>query len=179
MARPLFRAPSAPPDTRPAILSVVSLMVILLPMLLMTTSARRLTGLPLSVAAPGDALPPLPPGPIEQLVVTVGADGYHVHADVRSTDVRAASGDVERRDLPAPDLGALQGVLRTLKGLDARRARITLVPSADTTTEQVVAWMDAVQRDNRGELFPEIVLRSVPVAAEAEVPAPDPAADPP
>lgn len=137
-------------------------MVILLPMLLMTTSARRLTGLTLSVAAPGDALPPLPPGPIERLAVTVdGTGGYRVQADVRSTDVRAAAGDVERRELSAPDLRGLQGVLRTLKTLDPARKRVTLVPGAETTTQQVVSWMDAVQVDRSGELFPDVVLESV------------------
>jgi len=135
-------------------------MVILLPMLLMTTSARKLTGLSLSVAAPGDALPPLPPGPIEQLVVRVDGAGYRVQADVRSTDVRAATGDVERRDLPATDLAGLRAVLRTLKQLDPKRSRITLVPARDTPTQRVVSWMDAVKADSRGELFPEVVVES-------------------
>jgi len=136
-------------------------MVILLPMLLMTTSARRLTGLPLAVAAPGDALPPLPPGPIERLVVSVGDAGYRVEADVRSTDVRASAGDVERRELSANDLSGLQGVLRTLKTLDPKRTRVTLVPGPLTTTREVVSWMDAVKMDRAGELFPEVVLQSV------------------
>jgi len=136
-------------------------MVILLPMLLMTTSARKLTGLSLSVAAPGDALPPLPPGPIERLVVQTTAERFAVRADVRSTDVRAAVGDVERRDLQADDLVALQEVLRTLKTLDPARKRITLIPGPDTTTQEVVAWMDAVKLDPSGELFPEVVLQSV------------------
>ena len=159
--RALFRPRSAPPDTRPAILSVVSLMVILLPMLLMTTSARRLTGLPLAVSAPGDALPPLPPGPVERLVVTTAPEGFVVQADVRNTDVRSSAGDVERRELSAADLRALQDVLATLKALDPNRKRVTLVPGASTTTQQVVAWMDAVKRGPRGELFPEIVLQSL------------------
>lgn len=159
--RALFRHRSAPPDTRPAILSVVSLMVILLPMLLMTTSARRLTGLPLAVAAPGDALPPLPPGPVERLVVTMGEVGFRVEADVRNTDVRSSAGDVERRELAADDLRALQDVLATLKALDPNRKRITLVPGPTTTTQQVVAWMDAVKVGPRGELFPEVVLQSL------------------
>jgi hypothetical protein len=135
-------------------------MVILLPMLLMTTSARRLTGLSLSVAAPGDALPPLPPGPVERLVVTVADQGFAVRADVRNTDVRSSAGDVERRELAAADLRGLQDVLATLKALDPSRKRITLVPGPQTTTQQVVAWMDAVKVGPRGELFPEVVLES-------------------
>ena len=136
-------------------------MVILLPMLLMTTNARKLTGLTLAVAAPGDALPPLPPGPIERLTVTRSPDGYRVQADVRSTDVRAAVGDVERRDLRSADLVELQSVLRTLKTLDPARQRVTLVPGPDSTTQEVVSWMDAVKLDRKGELFPEVVVQSL------------------
>ncbi len=159
--RSLFRPRASPPDTRPAILSVVSLMVILLPMLLMTTSARRLTGMQLAVAAPGDALPPLPPGPVERLVVTIESPGFVVEADLRNTDVRSSAGDVERRELAAADLRTLQDVLASLKALDPARKRITLVPGPTTTTQQVVAWMDAVKVGPRGELFPEVVLQSL------------------
>ena len=165
----LFRAPAAPPDTRPAILSVVSLMVILLPMLLMTTDARKLAGLPLAVSAPGDQLPPIPPGPIESLEVTVQGQGYLVRASVRSTDVLASSGDVEVRELSAPDLAGLQGVLRTLKGLDSKRSRITLVPGTQTRAADVVRWMDAVKYDPKGALFPEVILQS-PQAPKATTP---------
>lgn len=157
----MFRQPPASPDTRPAILSVVSLMVILLPMLLMTTNARRLAGLPLSVAAPGDRLPPLPPGPIEDLRVRPVPGGYVVDAQVRSTDVRASAGDVEQRSLSADDLAGVQSILRTLKSLDPRRARVVLAPAPDTRTADVVRLMDAVQADGKGELFPQVVVDSV------------------
>ena len=163
----LFRAPAEPPDTRPAILAVVSLMVILLPMLLMTTDARKLAGLPLAVSAPGDQLPPIPPGPIESLEVSVQADGYLVRASVRSTDVLASSGDVEVRELAAADLAELQSVLRTLKGLDSKRARITLVPGTQTRAADVVRWMDAVKYDPNGELFTEVILQSPQAPAKA------------
>jgi len=163
----LFRAPAEPPDTRPAILSVVSLMVILLPMLLMTTDARKLAGLPLAVSAPGDQLPPIPPGPIESLQVTVHDGGFLVRASVRSTDVLAGSGDVEVRELAAPDLDGLQAVLRTLKGLDGKRSRITLVPGTQTKAAEVVRWMDAVKLDPKGPLFPEVVLQSPQTPAAA------------
>ncbi len=135
-------------------------MVIVLPLLLMTTSVQRLAGLPLSVSAPGAALPPLPPGPVERLDISPEAGGWRIIADVRTTDVLASSGDVERRELFADDLLALQGVLRTLKTLDQRRTRATLMPGPDTRTDLVVAWMDAVQADNQGELFPDIILQS-------------------
>ena len=144
-------------------------MVILLPMLLMTTDARKLAGLPLAVSAPGDQLPPIPPGPIESLEVSVKADGYLVRASVRSTDVLAGSGDVEVRELAAADLASLQSVLRTLKGLDEKRARITLVPGTQTRAADVVRWMDAVKYAPRGELFTEVILQS-PQAPAKETP---------
>ena len=70
----------------------------------------------------------------------------------------------ERREAAADDLRALQDVLGTLKALDPNRKRITLVPGP-TTTQQVVAWMDAVKVGPRGELFPEVVLQSLAGAA--------------
>ena len=167
----LFREPAQPPDTRPAILSVVSLMVILLPMLLMTTNARKLAGLPLAVSAPGDQLPPIPPGPIETLDVTLEQSGFLVRATVRSTDVLAGSGDVETRELAAADLAALQDVLRTLKGLDRKRQRITLVPGTESRAAEVVRWIDAVKQDRHGPLFAEVVLQSPQVSdMSAETP---------
>lgn len=157
----LFSQPSAPPDTRPALLSVVSLMVLLLPLLLMTTSASKLTGLALGVPGPEDELPPEPPGLVESLRVDRVADGYQVTAAVRNTDVLGGTGQTEDKTFAASDLAELQGVLGRLKRLDPKRDRVTLVPAADTPTEEVVRWMDAVRRGPDGPLFDRVILQTV------------------
>ena len=72
----------------------------------------------------------------------------------------------QKRPAPRPqpavfDLAELQAVLSTLKRLDPKRERITLVPAADTATDEVVRWMDAVRRGPEGELFPRVILQAV------------------
>jgi hypothetical protein len=167
----LFSTPSEPPDIRPAMMSVAALMVLLLPALLMATSAQKLTGLALSVPGPAEQLPPEPSGVVEQLSVTRVPAGYQITAEVRSTDVLASAGDTERKDLLVADLPELQAQLSTLKGLDPKRARITLIPAPDTATEEVVRWMDAVRRSPEGELYPRVILET---AAPTQAPsAPD------
>lgn len=162
MSRRLFAAPPATADVRPALMSVVSLMILLLPVLLLATSAQKLTGLALSVPGPTEQLPPEPPGPIETLRVQRASDGYTILAEVRRTDIGSGAGDTEQKQLSASDLRALQAQLRTLKGLDPDRDRIHLVPAADTPTEEVVRWMDAVRADAQGPLFPRVVLETAP-----------------
>ncbi|MEL6349763.1 MAG: hypothetical protein AAFV53_42055, partial [Myxococcota bacterium] len=156
----LCRAPRTAADIRPALMSLVALMILLVPLMLMTTSAQKLTGLPLSVPGPTDALPPTPPGPVEDLTVRRADSGFQIEAALRSTDVRAAVGDTEMKVVFAADLSALQDQLWTLKQLDPDRERIHLVPSADTPTELVVRWMDAVRISPRGTLYPKVVLET-------------------
>ncbi len=165
----LFSTPSEPPDIRPAMMSVAAMMVLLLPALLMAPSAQKLTGLGLSVPGPSEQLPPEPTGAVERLSVSRQPSGYLISAEVRSTDVLASTGDTERKDLLVPTLTELQTQLAVFKGLDAKRERITLVPSADTPTEEVVRWMDAVRRGPEGELFPRVILETA-VAAPVEIP---------
>ena len=164
MPRRLFHTPPATADIRPALMSIVALMILLLPVLLMATSAQKLAGLPLSVPGPADLLPPPPPGPVESLRVQRQADGsgFVVTAEVRRTDVGSSAGDTEQTTLSVADLPALQGQLRALKEIDPERRRIRLQPSAGTPTEEVVRMMDAVRADARGELFPNIVLETEP-----------------
>ena len=157
----LFSAPPPPPDMRPALLSIVALMVLLLPLLLMTTSAQKLTGLALGVPGPEDELPPEPPGPVERIAVERVADGYRVTAAVRNTDVRSSSGDVEEKSVLATDLGEMQRALATFKALDPGRERVTLIPAADTPTEEVVRWMDAARNGPDGPLFPKVILQTI------------------
>ena len=163
----LFSPPSAPPDMRPALLSVVALMVLLLPLLLMTTSAQKLTGLALGVPGPDEELPPEPPGAVERISVERVPEGYQVTAAVRNTDVLSTTGDVEEKSVLAADLTALQGALATFKALDPKRDRVTLIPAADTPTEEVVRWMDAVRNGPDGPLFGKVILQTVAPPASA------------
>ena len=64
-------------------------------------------------------------------MVTMGESDF-ASRPTRNTDVRSSAGDVERRELAADDLRALQDVLATLKALDPNRKRITLVPGLTT-----------------------------------------------
>ncbi len=159
--RRLFRSRSVPSDPRAALLSVVALMLLLLPFLLMTTSAQKLTGLALGVPGPDEALPPETPGPVEKITVERVVEGYRLTAAVRNTDVRSTAGDTEQKTLMAGNLTELQAALATLKALDPARERVTLIPAADTPAEEVVRWMDAVRNGPQGPLFPKVVLQAV------------------
>lgn len=165
--RRLFSAPPATADVRPALLSIASLMMLLLPMLLMATSAQKLTGLALSVPGPTEQLPPELPGPVEDLVVRRVAGGYRVEASVRNTDVGSSAGDTEQKSFTEPSLSALQARLQGFKAMDPARERIRLVPAADTPTEEVVRWMDAVRAGPEGALYPRVVMDAAAAAEEA------------
>ena len=104
--RRLFSAPPAAADVRPALLSVVSLMMLLLPMLLMATSAQKLTGLSLLVPGATDELPPDLPGLVERLEVRRVSAGYAVTAEVRNTDIGSSAADTEEKTFIEPDLPA-------------------------------------------------------------------------
>ena len=156
--RRLFHSPQPASDMRPALLSVVALMVLLVPFLLLTTSTVKLTGLALGMPGPSEELPPEPPGAVERLTITRVAEGYRVSADVRTTDVLASVGDVEQKERLAADLPALQDALYAFKALDPKRERVTLVPSADTPADEVVRWMDAVRAGPKGDLYPRVIL---------------------
>jgi hypothetical protein len=155
----LFQTAEAATDIRPAMFSMAALMILLLPLLLLVGSPQKNTGLPLSVAGPAEELPPAPPGPVESLEVRALEEGFQIKAEVRTTDVRATAGDTESKGWETEDLEALQKVLRQVKGLDASRKRITVRPGLSYTAQQVVQLMDVVQRDQKGELFTEIVLQ--------------------
>lgn len=162
----LFSPPPASADVRPALLSVVSLMMLLLPMLLMASSAQKLTGLALSVPGAGEDLPPELPGVVERLTVYRVDEGYRVSAEVRNTDVGSAAGDTEQKQFTESDLRAMQQRLRAMKGLDPTRERVRLVPAADTPTDEVVRWMDAVRADDEGPLFPQVIMEAAMASGE-------------
>lgn len=155
--RRLFSPPPATADVRPALLSITSLMMLLLPMLLMATSAQKLTGLALAVPGPTEQLPPELPGNVKQLVVQRVPGGYQVTATVSNTDAGSSDG-TEEKTFTEPTLAALQSRLRMFKELDPGRDRIRLVPAADTPTEEVVRWMGAVRAGPDGALFPRVVM---------------------
>jgi hypothetical protein len=159
--RRLFKAAPQGHDIRPTVLSVAGLMLLLLPLTLLSTSLDKRTGLPIGLlGGEGEVLQS--DGVLEQLKVRRVDAGFVVEAQVRTTDVRAASGDVEHRAEPARDLGELQSVLGRMKLLDPTRTQLTLVPAASSTTAQVVRWMDTARRGPQGELFPKVVLEVQP-----------------
>lgn len=160
--RRLFRVQRSAPDARPALLAIASLMLVIVPMVLLTSSGQKLTGIGLALAGPEEELPPLPPGPVESLRVEVVPEGYRVRAGVRRLDVRVQIGDVEQQELLAPDLPALQAHLARLKALDPARQRVQLAPSADTDAAALVALVDALRQGPDGPLFPEVVLEAAP-----------------
>ncbi len=131
-------------------------MVLLLPMLLLTTSVQKLVGLDL--ALPGDGeLPPELPGLVEGLEVHLD-DGIVVRALIRRSDVVTSEGEVEERQVEVEDLASLQEALRSFKTLDPSHQRILVVPSDSVPTWKVVQTMDAVRGDSDGELFTEVAL---------------------
>ncbi len=155
---------ATPPDLRPALLSVVALLFLLLPFLLLTTSIQKLTGLDLGLAASAGELQPLPPGRVEAVEIHLDSKRLLLRAAVRTLDVTASRGDVtwsEQRlpHLPTgPDLAGLQRALRSLRQLDPERQRALVVPADDVPTARLVALLDAA-RESAGEpLFPDLVL---------------------
>ncbi len=179
MRRLLVSAPRDAPDLRPALLSVVALMFLLLPFVLLTTSPEKLAGLGLALAAEGGAAAAVNPGPVERVEIGVGEETIVVRASVRSTDVTAEAGDTQvvetlipSRD-GAPDLAALQGRLGELRRLDPHQTRATVIPDDRLSTARVMALVDAVRGGASGELYAEVVLGSADdasLAAPADVP---------
>jgi len=127
---------------RAGMMAVISLMLLLLPWLIQATSGGKLTGLPLSLPGASEELPPESPGA------------------VRNTDVMAGAGDTEERVWQADSIASLQEVLGTIKALDPKRDRITLVPDAGASAQAVVTWMDAVRGSTQGVLFPKVILQT-------------------
>ncbi len=144
------------PNARPALLSVIALMFLLLPLLLLTTSAQKLVGLDLHMPGTGE-LPPEMPGTVEGLEVLLG-EAIVVRARVRRSDVVTSSGEVETREIRVQDLASLQATLRSFKDLDPEQRRVLLLPEDEVSGAHVVATMDALRSDSVGELFPQVAL---------------------
>jgi hypothetical protein len=154
--------PAARPDLRPALLSIVALMFLLLPFVLMTTSSAKLAGLGLALAGEGAATLSL--GVVERVEVVLDGDEILLRTAIRATDVTADAGDaiVAETRLPPldgqPDLQALQEHLRDLRRLDPHQRRASVLPADDTSTARVVTLVDAVRGDADGALFDQVVL---------------------
>ena len=168
--RRLFHHQPAPPDARPAMLSIVALMVLLLPVLLRTTTSQKLTSLALGVHSSTSDLPPVRSGILESVKVYRETEGYTVAIELRSQDLNASSAGVELKEMYADNLSSLQERLAEVKALDTRQERVILVPSEDTPTEELVRWMDAVRQWPEGALFPQVVLASDALTVDEEMP---------
>ena len=156
----LFSKPNENPDLRPTFLSMAALMMLLLPTLLLAMSPQKLTGLPLSVPGPSEELPPMPSGPVERLTLELKSSETTLTAEIRSTDVRASAGDTETKQWSIHSAAELTPILRRLKSLDPERTRLRLVPASESTTADVVYWMDIVRNDSIGELYRNVVVDS-------------------
>ncbi len=157
--RRLFVHPSRSSDNRPAVLSVVGLMMLLLPFLLLTSSIEKLAAIGLGLPGLNEDIPPEVVGPVESLRVRRTSTGFAITAAVRNTDIRASEGDIETRRFEADDLHALQAALSTLKRIDPDRTRATLIPQPDSSTEEIIRWIDAIRSGPDGDLFDRIILQ--------------------
>ena len=92
-------------DPRPGLLSIISLLLILLPFLLLTTSPQKLAALGFRLPAAGEGLAPLPPGPVEDLHLGVDEGGLLLTTALRRTDVLASVGDTERSQIRLRPVG--------------------------------------------------------------------------
>ena len=149
-------------DIRPSLFSMASLMIILLPTLLLSLSTQKFTVLPLSVAGSQSEIPQDPNRLIQKIQLISEDQGFLLQASVRSTDVRADINDVEERKWNPQTLKELQTILQSLKKLDPKHRRIQIQPQPESSTEEVVLWMDVVSKNAQGELFPEIVIQRQP-----------------
>jgi biopolymer transport protein ExbD len=151
-------------DSQPGMLAMISLLLLLLPFLLLTTSPQKLAALGFQLPAAGEGLPALPPGVVEDLLVRVESDALILQQDLRNTDVLASVGDVERQELRLLnketdfDIQGLQTALRKVKSIDPSRDRVTLAPASQSTAAEVIRLMDALRKDQTGPLFQEVVL---------------------
>ena len=140
-----------------ALFAMASLMMLLLPTLLLSTSTQKFTTLPLSIASSAEELPDRPGSPIKKIILSASDDGFSVQAWVRTTDVR--SKDLEEKTWNVENTAELYQALAQLKQIDPTHKRVTLAPLASSKTEDVVRWMDVVSNDSEGNtLFPEIVI---------------------
>jgi hypothetical protein len=146
-------------DIRASVMATAALMLLLLPLALLCTSLERRAAIPLSLTG-GDSPSVNLGGAIAELRIAKTETGFAITARTQRTDIRAAPGQHETRELRAKDLVALRGVARQLKALDPSHTEATLIPSPNSTTREVVRWMDVLRGSPGEPLFPEIVLQA-------------------
>lgn len=140
-----------------ALFAMASLMMLLLPTLLLSTSTQKFTSVPLAIAGSAQEIPDRPGSPIKKILLKTTEDGFRLKAWVRTTDVR--SHDVEERFWEIHDTKELHNALVQLKKIDPTHRRIILTPLPSSHTEDVVRWMDVLGSAPDGSvLFPEIVI---------------------
>jgi hypothetical protein len=138
-------------------------MMLLLPVLLVTTSPHRLTATSLTLLASGGVRPPHR-GPVAALEVIAASDAVIVQAEVRRADVRARTEETTTQRIEVPsqdaqlDLEGLQRALRRFADLDPSRSEITVRPDDDLPASQWVRVLDAVREDDVGPLFPDVAI---------------------
>ena len=160
------------PDIRPTLLSLAALMLLLIPILLLIVNPQKTTYLPLSMST-SSGLPPIAhTGPIEVLKISIDTKNnseasdpnskYVMQLEVhrRKSDVRASQGDTEIKIWDFTSLDACIQKLRDIKGFDEARERITVIPSKNLRTGDIVFWMDILRQDNGENFFPSVVLES-------------------
>ena len=150
----LFRRRTTSADMRPSILSIVALMVLLVPTVLHTSTGTKTVAMGLDLAGHEGAR--THDGPLTSVTVTVNPQGFRVDATMKSTDVRS-----EHLIEETHQLGNLEGLrehLSNLKEIDQTQTHLTLVPSPDNTTGEIVLWMDSIRTGPQGELFPHVTI---------------------
>lgn len=140
-----------------ALFAMASLMMLLLPTLLLSTSTQKFTSVPLSIAGSAQEIPDRPGSPIKKILLKTIENGFRLQAWVRTTDVR--SHDLEERSWEIQGTQELHDALLQLKKIDSTHRRIVLTPLPTSSTEDVVRWMDVLGSAPDGSvLFPEIVI---------------------
>ena len=140
-----------------ALFAMASLMMLLLPTLLFSTSTQKFTAVPLSIAGSAEELVEKPGSPIKKIQLFALEQGFSLQAWVRTTDV--LSSDWEERGWEIANTEQLHDALLQLKKIDPSAQRITISPLSTSSTEDVIRWMDVVRRSpDGGVLFPEIVM---------------------
>jgi len=155
-------------DGRAGLLAIVALFLLLLPFLLLTGSPQKLAAINLQLAdatEQGD-------------VTTKGRHGEFVGLELRIDDKALILNETRwNKDIIAApvskeiafphhregrfDIRAIQKRLRALKSEFTTPyvwEKITLLPSPDTTTAELIVLMDGVRSDNKGPLLPEVSL---------------------
>ena len=160
----LFPKKASREESQGSMLSIISLLLLLLPFLLLTTSPQKLAALGFRLPETGEGLPPLPKGIVEDLWVETESKTLTLHKKIRTTDVGASQGQSTTSSMrfiakkASLDLEGLQEALREIKLLDPNRMRVRLQPHPEATTADVVTLMDALRSDASGSLFEEVVL---------------------